>query len=40
MMVQLGDIETNPASNYYQDNGEHVWRTAVNGSAGVPTTFS
>jgi hypothetical protein len=33
-------IETNPASNYYQDNGEHVWRTAVNGSAGVPTTFS
>jgi hypothetical protein len=33
-------IETNPASNYYQDNGEHVWRTAVNGAAGVPTTFS
>ena len=33
-------IETNPASSYYQDNGDHVWRTAVNGSAGVPTTFS
>lgn len=33
-------IETNPASSYYQDNGKHVWRTAVNGSAGVPTTFS
>jgi hypothetical protein len=33
-------IETNPASNYYQDNGEHVWRTAVNGAAGVTTTFS
>ena len=33
-------IETNPASSYYQDNGDHVWRTAVNGAAGVPTTFS
>jgi hypothetical protein len=33
-------IGTGNATNYYQDNGEHVWRTAPSGTAGNPITFT
>ena len=33
-------IATNNATNYYQDNGEHVWRTAPSGTAGTAITFT
>jgi hypothetical protein len=33
-------IGTGNASNYYQDNGEHVWRTAPSGTAGNAITFT
>lgn len=33
-------IDTNPASDYYQDNGTHVWRTAPSGTAGTAITFT
>ena len=33
-------IGTNFAANYYQDNGEHVWRTAPSGTAGNAITWT
>jgi len=33
-------IGTNFASDYYQDNGTHVWRTAASGTAGNAITFT
>lgn len=33
-------IGTGNATNYYQDNGEHVWRTAPSGTAGNAITFT
>lgn len=33
-------IATGNATNYYQDNGEHVWRTAPSGTAGNAITFT
>ena len=33
-------IGTGAAANYYQDNGEHVWRTAGSGTAGNAISFS
>jgi len=33
-------IESNYATNYYQDNGTHVWRYAASGTAGTAISFS
>lgn len=33
-------IGTGNATSYYQDNGEHVWRTAPSGTAGNAITFT